>query len=264
MPRIAGGTRVEWTLRPRFSDPVPHEFRLEVGAAGSHLADDWEVVGFPAEDTFYLLDDEQRVYGKSQWTHYRVRLRTSQGVYYSEPVNCLGSLGFRHWRIFQEVLRRELLMFRMETGQEGCLLKMRYAGPKCTACLDYQSEEVSNASCSTCYGTGVVGGYYAPIPCVYAAPDPLGTNEKLDGGQARGMINDVVTRARMLASPQLARGDVWVDKDTDRRWKIHEVANIAEVRGVPAVCMVAMHLVGFSDPLYQLEMPDQVPDESPL
>ena len=261
MPRVAGGTRVEWSLFSDFTDPAPHTFQLEVGATGSNLSDDWQAVGLPAEDAFFLVDDTQRVYGKTQWTHYRVKLTTSEGVYYSQPQDTSGHLGRRDWRIAREVLRRELLMLRKYTGRRGYLLKMRYTGTPCPRCLDYQTDEVRDQDCPVCLGTGKISGYYAPIPCVYAAVHPISGEDHLDPAQARGMVNDVHTKGRMLAVPQMLHRDVWIDRDSDSRWKIHRVENICEIRGVALVCEVDLRLIPFSDPLYQLAMPDQVPED---
>lgn len=260
-PRIAGGTRVEWLLHPRFRDPAPHEFQLEAGIAG-HGTDDWEPVGLPAWDTFYLVDDLQRVHGRTQWTHYRIRLRTSQGTYYSSAVPCLGVLTHRDARIAKDILRRELRMLRSQTGQKGILLKQRHSGPRCPVCVDAMTEEIRDPKCASCWGTGIVGGYYAPVPCVYAALQPLNTHERLDPAQSQGTVNPVQTTARMLASPQLFRHDVWIDVDTDFRWNVEKVQNIVEIRGVPLVVLADLQLCAFSDNIYNYPLPDDVFSET--
>jgi hypothetical protein len=99
LPRIAGGTRIEWTLKSALQDRSPYLFQLQVGKTGLHQADDWADVGLPATDTYYLLDDEQRVLGRTQYTHYRIVLTTTSAVYYSPPAHCFGLLDFRHWRL---------------------------------------------------------------------------------------------------------------------------------------------------------------------
>jgi hypothetical protein len=258
-PRTSGGTRVEWTLHPNFSEPLPHDFTLEVGATGLAAADDWQTVGLPARNTFYLVDDQQRVFGHTQWTHYRVRLETPQGVHYSAPVGCQGRLNSRHWRLMRDVIRRELLMLRKESGQEGYILKRRVTGTPCPVCLSFMTDEVTNAQCPTCYGTGFDGGYYPPLGCVWANLTPFGDFEHLDREQTRGSTNQATTRARMLATPQLCTHDVWVDRDSDYRWSIHQVQNIVEMRGIPVVVQVDMQLCPFNDPVYKFPVADLVP-----
>lgn len=258
-PLIRGGTRVEWTLHPRFADPQPHTFQLQFGRTGNPLADDWTNVGLPVVNMFYAFDDTQRVYNNFQWTHYRVLLTTAQGTYASKPQNLYGSLPKRQWRIAREIERMEQLRLRKEAGQEGYLLKRKLFGEPCT-CLDPQTREVNNPQCELCYGTGVAAGYYAPYPCFYAELGLSGTNNRLDGGQSRGTIDDAGrTWARMINSPQIFSHDVWVDRDTDFRWEIHGVSNIAEVNGMPVVVKAELRRLPFSHPVYDIEIDGQVP-----
>lgn len=260
-PKISGGTRVEWDLSSRFTDPAPHTFQLQVGSTGSSSADDWANVGAAAAGVFFLTDSTKRVYGRTQWTHYRVKLTTSRGTYYSRPQGCFGVLDHRNWRLAREILRRELLLLKKGPGgQQGYLIKMRYTGSPCPRCLDYQSSEVRDADCDVCLGTGILRGYYDPIPCIYAALDPGPTGDKRSG-ERMGMVNEVAATARMLAVPQLTSGDLWVDKDTDLRWVIHDIQNIAEFKGVPLVCKVHLRLAPFSnDTIYGIEIPTMEED----
>lgn len=257
-PLINGGTRVEWVLHPRFSDPRPHTFQLQFGRTGNAEADDWVDVGLTVDDTYYAVDDTKRVYGKFQWTHYRVLLASSVAVYASAPQNLYGSLPKRQWRIVREIERMERLRLRKEAGQEGYLLKRRLFGTACD-CIDYQTGEVRNAQCTTCYGTGYENGYYEPYGCFYAELQPHGNDSNVDGN-SRGTVNDAPrTVGRLINSPQIFSGDIWVDRDTDFRWQIHGIKNVVEVTGVPVVVNAEMRLLPFSHPIYQLEIDGQVP-----
>jgi hypothetical protein len=257
-PLVGGGTRVEWEMDSRFSDPLPYVFQLQVGRTGLAGADDWENVGLSATDTYYLVDDSQRVYGKTQWSYYRVKLVTDEGTYYSAPANCLGDLSFRDWRLSRAIIRQETVRFRQAAGQEGYLLKQRIAGDKCDACRDYQTDEVVDAQCELCYGTGFTDGYFDPEGCIWAALEQEVRHEELKG--ERATVNDIKVGARMLAEPQLNENDVWVDRKTDFRWIIHEVKHLVEIRGFPIVYQVELRLAEFSHPVYHIEIQDQVPE----
>jgi len=250
---------VEWVLHPHFSDPPPYTFQLQFGRTGNPLADDWTDVGLSVINTYYAIDDTQRVYGKTQWTHYRVLLTTSVATYASKPQNLYGSLPKRQWRIAKEIERMELLRLRKEAGQEGYLLKRRLFGEACS-CLDSQTLEIANPQCPLCYGTGFTLGYYDPYPCFYAELGTHGIDNKLDGGQSRGTIDDAPrTWARMINSPQIFSGDVWVDRDTDFRWQIHAIQNIVEVTGLPVIVKAEVRLLPFSHPAYTVIIPNQIP-----
>jgi len=258
-PIIKGGTRVEWVIHPRFSDPKPYTFQLQFGRTGNPMADDWTDVGLSVVDTYFAFDDTKRVYGNFQWTHYRVILSTSLGTYASKPQDLYGSLPRRQWRIAREIERAELLRLRKEAGQEGYLLKRRLFGNACS-CLDPQTKELNNPQCPICYGTGYEVGYYPPYPCFYAELGLSGTDSKLDNGQARGTINDAGrTWARMINSPQIFSRDVWVDRDTDFRWEIHSIANIAEVTGLPVIVKAEVRRLPFSHPVYTIDIYDEIP-----
>lgn len=259
-PQIRGGTRVEWTLHPNFRDPGPYTFQLQFGRTGNPAADDWTNVGLSVTDTYYAIDDSQRVYGKTQWTHYRLVLTTSVGVYISAPQPAFGVLDHRDWRRAREILRQESLRLRKEAGQEGYLLKRRLFGTVHEDCVDYLTREVKAVNCEVCYDTGFVGGYFTPMECVYAEQSRKASHEDLDAGAGRGTVNDGLrVAARMLAVPQLHEEDVWVDRDTDDRWYIHSIENIVEVRGVPLVLQVEMRLAPYSDVIYRYPIPGMTP-----
>ena len=73
---IAGGTLVQWTLLNTFFDPLPYEFTLQFGRTSSNESNDWEDVGMPVQNAFFAMDMEQRLYGKTNWAFYRVKLIT--------------------------------------------------------------------------------------------------------------------------------------------------------------------------------------------
>lgn len=258
-PLIAGGSRVEWVIHPQFNENEPYTFQLQMGRTGNNDADDWCDVGLPADDVCFALDPTQRVYGKTQWTHYRVKLTTADGnSYTSEPQHSLGALDQRDWSRVREITRREDLRLRKESGQEGYLLKRKLFGTECS-CLDTQTKEVRNANCDQCYGTGFVGGYYAPYADFWVELQPHGHRSQVD--DSRGTIDDVArTAGRMLNTPQVFSYDVWVDKDTDMRWIIHTIKHAVEIRGVPVVLYpVELRLAPYTHPVYNIAMPNQVP-----
>lgn len=253
-----GPTYVGWELAEDFSDPEPHVFQLQTGRTGTPDADDWEDVGPPVIGAGYLLDGDQRVWGKTRWTHYRVELTTPSGVYLSPPADGFGTLSRRDWRIARDILRQERLRFEQGAGIEGYLLKRRLYGTPCH-CLSPDTEEVTDALCETCLGTGFEGGYYAPYGIVWAELSPHGHHTDLDLS-GRGTIDDaVVTRARMLAAPQLFEQDVWVDRRNDNRWYVDGIQHLAEVRGTPIVVSAVLRLAAYSDPIYGIEIPGQLP-----
>lgn len=259
---ISGGTRVEWTLHPQFSEAGPYTFQLQAGRTGNPDADDWTDVGAAVVDTYFVVDSSKRVYGKKQWTHYRVTVTSSASgadTYASKPQPATGNLNKKDWLRSKAILRNEDIRLRKEAGQEGYLLKRRLYGTACPDCLDYQTGEVRNPQCSTCYGTGFTDGYFAPYGCFYAELGVHAHRSEIQDS-ARGTIDDLPrTTGRMINTPQVFSYDVWVDKDSDFRWIIHSVKNLVEVRGIPIIVQAEMRLAPFTHPVYSIDITGQVP-----
>lgn len=252
---IKGGTFVSWGLISTFTDPLPHSFQLQVGQTGNSNADDWEDVGLPVENSIYAIDGTQRSWGQIQRTHYRVKLTTSVGTYYSIPTGAMGLLNVADWKVAREIIRKERLRFHRDC-QEGYLLKRRISGARCTSCLDLQLDESADHNCTECYGTGYQCGYYYPVPCVWADLSPRTHRLALD--QQRGAVAQITVPARMLMLPLLDTMDVWVNKLTDDRYYVHTIQHIAEYSGVPLVAHVELRPAPFSDVVYSVEIPEQI------
>jgi hypothetical protein len=252
---IRGGTRVMWQLIPEFNDPLPWTFQLQVGKTGGD-DDGWEDVGLPIENTCYAIDSEKRVYSKTQNTHYRIKLSTPAGLYYSQPTAKAGILGVRDWRLAQEIVRKERLRFRY-VSQDGFLLKRRSTGENCTSCLDLQTNEVTNPYCQECWGTGKQCGYYYPMACIWADLSPRTRRMHIDDQARRGTVKDIVVTGRMLMLPLIDEQDVWVSRKTDDRYYIHSIQNVAEIRGVPLVANVELRPAPFTDVIYEIPIPQQ-------
>jgi hypothetical protein len=253
---IRGGTRICWTLLNTFADALPYTFQLQVGQSGNQDADDWVDVGLPIENTYYAVDGTKRVYGKTQYTHYRVKLTTGAGTYWSDPIAKGGILGKRDWRLAREIVRKERLRSRY-VSQDGYLLKRMVTGVKCTICLDLQTDEVGNPDCPECFGTGLQCGYFYPIDCVWADLSPRTHRKHIDDAGVRGTINDIVVSGRMLHLPLLQERDVWVSRKTDDRYYVQSIQNASEMRGVPLIANVELRPAPFTDVIYTIEIPQQ-------
>lgn len=256
---VAGGTRVLWQLLPTFTVPGPYVFQLQVGTSPNPYADDWTDVGLPVTDQYTATDGQQRVWGKTNWTHYRVVLTAGGQSYESTPVHGMGALSVRDWRLAREIARKERLKFRLDS-QDGFLLKRRITGVRCRNCTDFQTNEIRQPDCPVCLGTGYECGYYYPLGCVWAAFRPGQKHMELDGdkGGQRGTIDDRVYTARMLLVDLLGEEDVWVNATSDERYFVHKITVTGEWRGVPIVGDVELRPVAYSSHIYSLAIPEQL------
>lgn len=265
-PKIYGGTRVEWSLLPTFTEAGPYEFQLQTSPTGLWSGmwryqrvlpeenedldeGDWINVGSPTAN-FYAVDSSQRVYGKTQWTHYRVKLTASEHYYYSPAYPCHGTLHKSDLHVWQHGIRIWEKRFRAgRAAQRGYLLKARHFGEPCV-CRDPDTQEITKQH-TTCYGTGFVGGYFPAVDCVYLELDPRTHSDRLDPQRSRGSTDSTVLRGTMLAYPHVMNGDYWTSGQTDIRYQIRDIQHLAEVRGVPIVSQVTLWPAPFSDIIYQ-------------
>jgi hypothetical protein len=247
-----------WELLPTFTDPNPLTFQLQAGQSANPLADDWEDVGLPVVNQYFAYDPEQRVWGKTNWTHYRVIVSSVIGTYYSLPTGGMGTLDRRSWRLAREMIRQRLVGYRFGPGgQRGYLLKRRWTGQPCTRCLDYQTQEVRDPACPSCYGTGFECGYFYPMSCVWAELSPRAKHVNIET-QARGTVADIVIQADMVMIDLLSEDDIWVGAKTDDRYYVHNVQNTAEMRGVPIAAQVELRPVPYSSAIYNINIPEQL------
>jgi len=245
---IRGATKVFWELDRRFNDPLPYTFQLQTDESGIANADDWINVGTPVTNAYYATDPAQRLFGKQLTTYYRLKLTTSSGTYYSLPTQSIGNLTWRDWHLAREITRKEMLRLRKYTAILGYLLIAKRTGIPCD-CTDPLTNELTLTFCTNCYGTGFVGGYYPPLPCVFFDVSPESSDEHIDM-QGRGQVDDIIKVARYIGYPHLRVRDVFVARDTDRRYYINKVKNLAEIRGMPVITEPTIHAAPFSDVIY--------------
>lgn len=248
-----GGTKVEWTLHRLFTDPEPHVFQLQ-GATGPVAGADWRDVGLPATNVFFLVDDEQRLYGASDDWYYRIKLTTPLRTYYSKALTSRESLCFRDWRLASDVVRKERLRLENLTGTDGVLLKRKRLGTRCTECTDPLTGEVNNSNCPTCNGTGLVDGYFAGVPAFVEIP-VVPDDEQVDNLQAAGHVNNVVIPGcRVLGEPTVDVYDVFVDENAGCRYVVRSVQDVGLVRGYPVAATVTLRRLPFGDRAYAVPL----------
>jgi hypothetical protein len=252
---LYGTTRVSWSLNPHFHEPLPYTFQLQFSRSGMSHASDWIDVGSPVVNTFTKNDSNRKWYGKNVTPHYRVKLTTgNSNVYYSKPATILGDLSWSEWRLAQEIIRKETLRHVKFTSVPGFLLKQIHSGPDCTRCLDSLTKEPKDSRCPICYGTRKLGGYFAPLPSFYIDMLPDQTIEKQDISAA-GMQKISVIQARFLGMPLIYSRDLWVNKNSDLRYIIHSIKQLAHVGGVPIITMAELRLLPADDIAYLIPVP---------
>lgn len=256
--RMAGGdTTICWEIADSFVSPnpaAPYQFFVDLGRPGT---DEWIALNStPVVDDCCYNDPCARDQTDGADVMYRVRLVVpltdgTCAVYKGEPIGTFGRLAKHDWLRARDIVRREYLQQREIEGTAGFLLKRKKFGLRCDVCAEWDTKEVTDSDCPNCYGTGLVGGYYAGVEYwmtlnadwkhrINVATEPRGTNK------------DIIKAARCIFWPPLSTKDIWVRADNDRRYIIDNFVSIAEIRGVPMIVTAQIRLAPASDVIYNV------------
>jgi len=234
---------IHWTMQPSFRPTGSIDFYLDKARSGG----DWENVAGPIPDACSYIDPVRWNWNKDMNTFYRVRYDMGVDEWvYSTPVRAIGNWTRKDYALGREISRKETLSYQ-KLGLEGVLLKRKEWGVTC-ACCDWDTDEPENGQCPTCFGTGIVGGYYAPVTCMV---NPMQRSHQMDRTD-RALVDDTKRMVRCLAYPALIKeNDLWLDSHNGTRWVIGHVKNEVEIKGVPVIYSLPMNRIPMTDVVYQ-------------
>lgn len=248
-----GVSRVWWQLDRLFRDEGPYSFQLQYGRTGVRDAADWTNIGAPVVNSYFALDPEWRESGYDITSHYRLVLTTPAGVYVSQAASCFGELTEKDWLLTREIVRKEQLRNRF-VSIPGYLIKPLRYGTPCRRCRDQLTDEISDADCPLCSGTGFETGYHVPVPLQCWDLSPQVIQEQIDNSVKGNTRENPYVNARVIGFPALNKYDIWVNGSSDERWMIDTIQVVAASRGVPIVYQVRMGLLPFSNAAYAIEI----------
>ena len=224
---------------------------------GQPATDEWVTLNeIPIVDDCCYYDACQRNWGTIATQYYRVRLVLPDApgcpVYKSAPVRAVGRLNRRQWLWMRKIISNEYAMLtKAGEGTQGFLLKRKQFGQACPNCLDWDTKEIRNPDCQTCYGTGIVGGYYPGVE--HYVNFNAGWKRALNvGDKPRGVSGDVTKSGRCILYPFIDTKDVWVDVDSDERYIIRGWQTLSEIHGVPVIVSAEFRLAPATSIVYSI------------
>lgn len=255
---VTGGTQLFWGLTTRAFFKGRHHFFVDYGRDGT---DDWIALNEePIVDDCFFQDNCRRHWGDMITHSYRVRLilpdEPGCPVFTSQPQTADGNLPKRDWLQLREMVRKEYLQQRKQGGTgegvPGFLLKRKHFGQGCPDCLDWNTREVTDSNCGTCYGVGIVGGYYPGIE-YWLTPQGAWTRSLELGDQGpRGLSSDIAERHRAILFPRIDTKDIWVNGRNDARHVIRKWKVIAQFKGIPFLADAELRLAHATDTVYNV------------
>jgi hypothetical protein len=248
-----GGTLLMWDVSPAVKgSSLTYQFTVQASKSG---VGDWIDVTTLDNTNHFFIDPAQYVWAKNPELHYRVALTVpNKPPALSGALQINRGLNTHDQAIVNEIMRKEQLQLEQYSGACGYLYKRRHWGVRCTVCTDFNTGESKNANCSTCYGTGFVGGYFDPVRYWIAPSNKSQRRTSIEPTQ--GTVDPVVELGRGVACPWVESYDVWVSSRSDARYIIHTVKDV-RYRDVPIIFdPIELRLAPGRDPVYKLPRPD--------
>jgi hypothetical protein len=207
---------IEWNIRRTAQNLNNLVYFIDRGESPSEMKQ-LNTVGIGGYAIYQFVDYTAQLFDLSKVYYYRVRaVEMQSGVpvqtFYSEHSTWQGNLDL----VGLYVVEEHLFLERFVAGVPVMIFKKRREGAKCPECWDPILHRVTKSSCTTCYGTGKLGGYYPPIEgWMLVEPDP-----KMAQVAEWGRSQPNQTDLQFTNYPLLVDDDVIVEMKSDKRWKI--------------------------------------------
>lgn len=213
---------IEWDMTPEFNGDLTDDYNFKIS---------W------SEDPssgFIFVTDEHNVQividgadGPLSYTHPRRQNDFSINYYYkihcikkdspfTEIVSDAQFIGDAFQGFHLVMKRNEQLLMDQYAGNPSTVIKKKSFGTHCTNCWDNLRKQTYKSKCPICNGTGLVVGYYQPISIqiAWGASQSVGVVQE-SGKDVTGQI-----QVRMSNYPIVKPGDLIINNDTNRRYKI--------------------------------------------
>lgn len=241
---LDGSKVISWQMERGFKSSTPVLFYVDRARTGGVF----EEVGGPVTDGCVFVDPVRFSFGTEKDTHYRVRYKKDGAWVNSIPVQAInGQWTKADWLAAKEVIRREYARTK-SGGSRGLLLKRKLWGEVCTRCADWSTSEPSDGLCPVCLSTGIVGGYFPPIPLLIDMQANYAVGRKMTDN---GLFSAPDKVGRFAAYPFVSTGDVWCQKNTDDRYLVNEdVAVLCDMKGVPLIFQAKLKMLPKTDVMH--------------
>ncbi|MCJ7520623.1 MAG: hypothetical protein MUP21_00125 [Dehalococcoidia bacterium] len=149
------------------------------------------------------------------------------------------------------IVEEHLFAHRWVYGVPVMVYKKRRDGVYCPECWDDVLQRVAKSNCRTCYGTGRLDGFYAPIEAwMSLEPDPK-MEQVVDWGKRQQGQTDI----QFTNYPLLSVDDIIVELKPNKFWKVSMVRAPEKNRTV-ILQLCRLDAVNPSDVEYKIPVPE--------
>ena len=229
-PNHYRGHSYEWSPPVTSDAPAPWIFQVLQSDDGQS---NWIPISEPMADQYAFVDQRRAKLDRDAGPYYKVQMFSGATLVDESPARAIQEdLPRNDYLIARELMFREGRGMRKKAGVPVKVWKRAQTGRPCERCADPVTRASSDAECPSCFGTGVVDAYHGPYPA-WAVFTPATSDKNVADGGASGVSDIGYFKARMLATPPLARNDVIEHPATGARMRVHTITNVTEIRRVP-------------------------------
>lgn len=221
---------VNWSFRPTVD--LLGNYRVDISRSLSPTDEFIVIANGLRADQFVYVDQDPAELSKWATLYYRVRAyqvdvsgaevpgtsTISDAVRMDQKVSALG---------MAVIKAREVHFRHLEIGRDSLVYRRRTSGQACPYCWDAVEERVKRHDCSTCFGTGTIGGFYPPLRVLVQYRPARRAN------MVEGSIREIVyVDATMGHFPLLSPRDVIYEVGTARWYLVNQVSPREHLRTV--------------------------------
>ena len=242
---------VRWQLEPTAQNLRNLRFFVDRGESPSEFQQ-LNAEGISAYDMYEYVDYTANLFDLNRMYFYRIRaVEIIDGnpvqTFTSHDTTWDGDLDNTGLFIIEE----NYFEHRWIDGVPVMVFKKRHDGTYCPECWDSVLKRVTSSSCTTCYGTGRLGGYYPPIEAwMKFEPDP-----KVETVAESGLRQSSQTSAMFTNYPLITPDDVVVELKPNRFWKVENVTYPEKTRTI-VLQTLKLNAVNTSDIEYKMAVPE--------
>jgi hypothetical protein len=242
----------------KWSVPFEYEQGTFIIQKSANGVTHWDTIGSgPGLREF--IDTDFVVPNKHRETHYRVIIQHRGKRYDSSSVATFDKLAKQEYGLLNRMMIDEdIRMHRQGNGISVAILKQKVAGEPCK-CVDPKTEQSCGTTlCEDCYATGIKGGFDDAVFSYVEFQNQKSTLNYQQNGM--GTDDKEIAKIRIVAYPELRRGDIVVNPRTDQRYIVNNIEPMKFKGIVPFVYHLDTSMLDRKDVRYKIPVP-QLPQD---
>jgi hypothetical protein len=243
---------VRWELEPSSQNLSPLKFYVDRSVSPNEF-EQLNAVGISAYGLHELVDYSALITDLHKIYYYRVRAveETPEGLALQTFTSGLNTWDGDLDLVSLYIVEEHLFAHRWVYGIPAMVFKKKTDTEYCPNCWDRVLKRVTRTTCTVCYGTGKLGGYFPPIEVwMSLEPDP-----KAEEVTELKLKQHSRTQAQFTNYPLLTPDDLIVELKPNRYWKV-QVVTYTEKNRTIVLQFPQLSAVNLTDIEYTVPVPE--------